>query len=436
VRSVWLCSRNDAIGNVAVMLAALGVWATATRWPDLIVAAIMAGLFLWSSAQILQQALRELRTGEISLHTHVPHTHALPAWARLRDRFASATRIFVTDTRVQIAALASLVLLWLASGFFTIQPGEIGLRLRFARIVAADLGPGLHYRLPWPIETHSIVETERTRGTELGFRSQADESLTARALARERLTMGGPSNPVPEAIKAKGSWFQREVLEGESFLLTGDANLIDLRSTVQYRVKDPVAYVSNLAEPEALVRSVTRAGLRSIIATQRIDALLTNARAEVEARLHDFVQARLDGLNAGIALVSARLVYVHAPQQAHDAERDVASAQEDKQRTINRAKGFAAEELNEAKGEAAATVEGALAVQDEQVRRARGEALAFGLQVEAFRQAPELAAFRLQMETVEDVLPKVHKLVRPKASAIKDFDLWLLEPPISAGGNR
>ena len=132
------------------------------------------------------------------------------------------------------------------------------------------------------------------------------------------------------------------MLEGESFLLTGDANLIDLRSTVQYRVKDPVAYATNLAEPEALVRSVTRAALRSVVATQRIDALLTNARAEVEARLHELVQARLDGLHAGIALVSVRLVYVHAPQEAHDAERDVASAQEDKQRTINRAKGFAA----------------------------------------------------------------------------------------------
>src|SRR6185503_10509568 len=58
VRSVWLCSRNDAIGNVAVMIAALGVWGTATKWPDLIVAAVMAGLFLYSSAQILRQALR------------------------------------------------------------------------------------------------------------------------------------------------------------------------------------------------------------------------------------------------------------------------------------------------------------------------------------------------------------------------------------------
>jgi Co/Zn/Cd efflux system component len=64
VRSVWLCSRNDAIGNVAVMLAAVGVWATATRWPDLIVAAIMAGLFLTSSLQILRQSAKEIRKGK------------------------------------------------------------------------------------------------------------------------------------------------------------------------------------------------------------------------------------------------------------------------------------------------------------------------------------------------------------------------------------
>lgn len=75
VRSVWLCSRNDAIGNVAVMLAAAGVWATATKWPDLIVAAIMAGLFLYSSAQILRQSWRELRTGEVAAAHHHGHAH-------------------------------------------------------------------------------------------------------------------------------------------------------------------------------------------------------------------------------------------------------------------------------------------------------------------------------------------------------------------------
>jgi len=75
VRSVWLCSRNDAVGNVAVMIAALGVWGTATKWPDLIVAAIMAGLFLWSSSQILRQSWRELRTGAVAAAHGHGHAH-------------------------------------------------------------------------------------------------------------------------------------------------------------------------------------------------------------------------------------------------------------------------------------------------------------------------------------------------------------------------
>jgi cation diffusion facilitator family transporter len=74
VRSVWVCSRNDAIGNVAVMIAALGVWSTATKWPDLIVAAVMAGLFLWSSAQILRQSVWELRTGRVD-PVRLDHAH-------------------------------------------------------------------------------------------------------------------------------------------------------------------------------------------------------------------------------------------------------------------------------------------------------------------------------------------------------------------------
>ncbi|MFN7103060.1 MAG: cation transporter, partial [Pseudorhizobium sp.] len=76
VRSVWLCSRNDAIGNVIVMIAAVGVWGTATAWPDLAVAAIMAGLFLSSSVQILRQSWQEWQTsGTASLDPHAGHSH-------------------------------------------------------------------------------------------------------------------------------------------------------------------------------------------------------------------------------------------------------------------------------------------------------------------------------------------------------------------------
>jgi regulator of protease activity HflC (stomatin/prohibitin superfamily) len=140
------------------------------------------------------------------------------------------------------------------------------------------------------------------------------------------------------------------------------------------------------------------------------------------------VQELLDRYGAGVELMSVRLLYVHPPTEVHDAFRDVASAQEDKLRTINRAQTFAVEDVNQAQGEAAALIEEALAFQDERIRRAAGDASGFGLKVEAYRRAPELTRFRLQLETIEAVLPGVQKFVRPGADDVKEFDLWLLEP--------
>ena len=353
--------------------------------------------------------------------------HVPSEWLWLRDRVARASGIGLTARRLQVGALAALVLLYLASGLFTVQPGEIGMRQRFGAITAPDLGPGLHYRLPWPFGSHRIVATDLVRRAELGFRSAAAD-LGARALARERLTVGGPGNPVPNTIKATGFWFEKQRVPEESFLLTGDGNFIDIRFSLQYRVADPVAFAYELAEPEALVRSLTLAALRSLVGTSGIDAVYTTERGATEQRVRTQVQDLLDRYGAGIELMSVRLLYVHPPTEVHDAFRDVASAQEDKLRTINRAQTFAVEDVNQAQGEAAAMIEKALALQDERIRRAAGDASGFDLKVDAYRQAPELTRFRLQLETIEAVLPGVQKFVRPGADDVEEFDLWLLEP--------
>jgi len=224
------------------------------------------------------------------------------------------------------------------------------------------------------------------------------------------------------------AWFQKEAAPEDSFLLTGDGNLIDLRSSVQYRVKDALAYAYNLAEPDALVRSTVLAALRGVVAKRRIDAVYTTAREEVELEAGEAAQARLDRYQAGIELLSVRLLYVHPPDEVHDAFRDVASAQEDKLRTINLANVFAVEKVNQAKGEAAAMMEGALAFREQRILGAQGGAAAFALRLEAYKRAPELTKFRLQLETIEEVLPGMRKFVRPGAVDVKDFDMWLLQP--------
>ena len=138
----------------------------------------------------------------------------------------------------------------------------------------------------------------------------------------------------------------------------------------------------------------------------------------------------LDRYRAGIEILAVRLLYVHPPDAVHEAFRDVASAQEDKLRTINLANVFAVEKINQAKGEAAAMTEAAAAFKDQRIAAAAADAEAFALRLEAYRRAPELTKFRLQIETLEDVLPGMRKFVRPGAGDVKDIDMWLLQPPL------
>jgi HflK protein len=369
------------------------------------------------------------------LLTSMRRTAVPGEWLWLRDRFTALSGLRLTGRRLAWASVTAALALYLWTGVFTVQPGEVGVRLRFGEIVAPDLPPGLHVRLPWPLESHKIIESDLVRRAELGFRSGEASDITARALARDRLTVGGPSNPVPNAIKSTGFWFQKEAIPEESFLLTGDGNLVDMRLTVQYRVTDPITYAFRLAQPDELVRSLTLAALRGVVAIGGIDHLYTDQRGDIEDRVLATVQERLDSYGAGIDMVTVRLLYVHPPEEVHPAFRDVASAQEDKLRTVNRARTFAVEKVNLAEGEAAAMIESALAFKDEQILKAEGEAAGFGLKADAYRVAPDLTTFRLQLETIEDVLPRTRKFIRPGDRDVDSFDLWLLKPFGGQGGN-
>jgi membrane protease subunit HflK len=259
---------------------------------------------------------------------------------------------------------------------------------------------------------------------------QASRAEITRALTGNVVSYGG--NAAPEAIRASGVWFQKEAA-ADSFLLTGDVNLIDFRAVIQYRIDDALKYLYGIADADALVRSTTLVALRRVVATHGVDATLTTARGELERQVAHAVQVNLDRYGAGIEVVSFRLLYVHPPDTVHDAFLDVASAQEDMLRTVNRAGIFAVEKVNEAKADAAALEEQASAARDRDIMHAKADAAAFALRLDAYHGAPELTRFRLQLETLGAVLPGVTKIVRPGAGEVKDFDLWLLQPPTAGG---
>jgi HflK protein len=347
-------------------------------------------------------------------------------WIWLRNKTVGLTGNFFTPRSLMPTAVAAAVALWLGSGLFIVGPGEVGVRLRFGGIVASDLAPGLHARWPWPFETDRIVAMDQARRLEFGIPPHPSREAATRAQLRGRPAFG--SNSGLEPVATRGIWFQKETSTEDAFLLTGDSNLIDLRSAAQYRVKLALNYAYNITEPDGLVRSTIAAALRGVVATHAIDAVYTAARAEIERETREVAQAMLDRYQAGIEILSVRLLYDHPPAEVHDAFRDVASAQEDKLRTINLANVFAVEKINQAKGEAAAMTEGALAFSEQRIAGARAGADAFALRLDAYRRSPELTKFRLQLETLEDVLPGVRKFVRPGTGDVKDFDMWLLQP--------
>ena len=429
------------IGSLVVLLKVLGRRAVAVYLAAVALMTLAAGFGLnelyrvWgldpratfgTAAQFIPDSAKVLGAVVLCglLVVSLVRTRVPDEWVWLRDSIAKSTGLFVTAQGAAWALAGFTALLWLGSGLFTVGPGDIGIKLRFGRVVAFDLGPGLHFRLPWPIESHRVIARSLIRRLEFGLPPGLSREAATRAQIRGRPTFG--SSPAPD--QASGVWFERAVTPEDAALLTGDDNLIDLRSAVQYRIKDALALTYNIAEPNMLVRSTVLSALRGVVANHAIDAVYTSAREEIERSTREAAQAMLDRYQAGIEVLTVRLLYDHPPEAVHDAFRDVASAQEDKLRTINLANVFAVEKINEAKGEAAAMTEGADAYKDRRIKVARGDATAFALRLEAYRRAPELTKFRLQIETLEDVLPGVRKFVRPGSGDVKDVDMWLLQP--------
>jgi HflK protein len=348
-------------------------------------------------------------------------------WRRVGDGLATLTGIRLGGRRVALACVAVAVALYLGAGVFTVGIGETAIRTRFGRIVGDPLGPGLHVRLPWPIERHRIVPVDAVRRLEVGFRSAPRADTAARAFARG-YTLVGPRDPVPSRGTV-GFGYKKEKITEESFLLTGDENIIDVAFTVQYQVKDPVAFTFATSDPEGVVRSVAVSTLRAIIGTLPVDVIYSTGRDDVEGAARQAVQAKLDVYGAGVRVVAVNVLSVHAPEEVHAAFRDVASAQEDRILIIDRATTFAQEAVNLADGEAVAMVENALAFKEQRILHAEGDARAFTLRERAYRRSPDLTAFRLHVEALEEVLPKTQKVLRPGRKDLREFDLWLLEPP-------
>jgi len=266
---------------------------------------------------------------------------------------------------------------------FRVNPDELGVVMRFGEFVRQE-PPGLHFRLPPPIEEVRLPKVTRQNIIEIGMRS----GVTAR---NYQTTV----RDVPE----------------ESLMLTGDENIVDVDFVVYWRIKDAAAYLFNIQQPEQTVKEVSESAMREIVGKSNIAPLLTEARQKAEADAQKLIQATLDGYRAGIQIDQVQLQKVDPPQQVIDAFRDVQAARADQERLQNEAFAYANRIVPEARGEAERILQGAEGYKQQTVAEAQGQAARFLKIYEAYQAAPDVTRKRLFLETMERVLAGTDKII-------------------------
>jgi HflK protein len=296
----------------------------------------------------------------------------------------------------RIAAGYVVIALIVLNGFYTLGPDESGVIERFGRKILPYGEPGLHYKLPWPIEKLTRAQVRRVRVIEVGFRS---------------------GTPFADAEPASYEWnvqhrsgrFQRK--PEESLMLTGDQNMIELNAVVHYRLARPDEFLFNHLDGETTVRTATESVMQSAATTTGIDSVLTTGRRQVEERVKKELQATLDRYVTGVEVLQVRLLDVHPSLEVVDAFRDVSGAYEEKNRLIDVAEGYRNEQVALARGNAEARKLSAAGYSLGRKNRASGDGLRFTQWEEAFKLAPGPNQTRLYLETMEQVLPGKKKMI-------------------------
>ncbi|MBN4069607.1 MAG: FtsH protease activity modulator HflK [Alkaliphilus sp.] len=279
---------------------------------------------------------------------------------------------------VKWIALAIVLSVWFASGIYIVAPAERGIVRQFGRF-ASQTSPGLNFRLPWPIQTHDIVNVGAVRRAGIGFR-------TNQAGVHTRV-------------------------DQEALMLTGDKNIADVQIMVLYQVKDPVAYLFRSENPAEILHINSEIAVRSIIGNMNIDHAMTVGRPEVEAGMWEILQKLLDDHETGLHVVGIELQVVDPPDEVREAFYDVVRAKADRERLIREAQGHALDILPRARGEAAAKLHEAEGYKSERISLAEGSAGRFLAVLEEYEKAPIVTRRRLYLEMIERVLPGVEKII-------------------------
>jgi membrane protease subunit HflK len=297
----------------------------------------------------------------------------------------------------------AIVILWLASGFYRVQPDELGAVLRFGAY-SYRTEPGLHWHLPWPIEKVLLPAVTRINRTEIGYRSVAPQ----------------------EAENAAG---MRDV-PSESLMLTGDENIIDINLTVFWKISNAENYLFNVRDPDSLVKAVAESSIREVVGRTPIQPALTTLRAQIEQDVHKQTEQILERYGAGIEITQVQLQRVDPPPAVIESFRDVQRANTDAERMRNEAEAYRNDIVPRARGDAARVVAAGEGTKEATVALATGQAQQFDAVLKAYQSAKDITLQRMYLDTMRDILMHAQPLVvDDKLKGLLPFLPLNLPPP-------
>ena len=271
--------------------------------------------------------------------------------------------------------IALVIAVWLASGFYIVVEGTRGVVLTFGRY-SQETMPGLRWRMPWPIQSHEIVNLAQVRTLEVGYRNNV----------------------------------RTKVLK-ESLMLTDDENIVDLQFAVQYLVKDARDFVFNVRRPDESAMQIAETAMREIIGKNRMDAILYETQVDVANRARDLMQQIHDRYGTGITISTVTIQNAQPPEQVQAAFDDAVKAGQDRERQKNEGQAYSNDVVPRARGAAARLQQEADGYRQRVIANAEGEASRFRQVLTEYAKAPAVTRERIYIETMQAILTSTSKIM-------------------------
>ena len=305
--------------------------------------------------------------------------------ARMRSLIPGGFR----GRRLVIIALLALVAIWLANGFYRVQPNQEGVPLVLGRFTGTTTQPGLHWNWPSPIGNIYRPDVTAENRIEIGLRTSG-----------EATRRGTSVRDVPE----------------ESQMITGDENIVDIDFVVFWKISDAPNYLFNIRNPDETIKMAAESVMRDIVGQTPIQEALTSRREDIESRTHESLQTLMTEYRAGIEVRQVQLLEVLPPKNVIDAFDEVSRARQDMDRLKNEAEAYRNDIVPRARGEAQQLLQSAEGYRQSVVTRAEGDANRFDAVYQAYAVSKDVTVKRIYLETLEQVLQGVNKVIIDSAA--------------------